>query len=525
MAGTAALATSAAVTIGCGESAERAAAAVLPARTSTSAPAPDRLAARELDGASGAMAAVAARIKPSVVFVTAAEQVPPAEAAREELALPPGIPPEFAPFFGLPPGGARPRRPRRDLSMISAGSGVIVSPDGYVLTNHHVVDGAQRVTVRLLDRREFRARVVGGDPTTDVAVLKLDAPNLVAAPLGDSDSANVGEWVLAVGNPLGDNLTFTVTSGIVSAKGRALDLPGSSAQTIQDFIQTDAAINPGNSGGPLVNTRGEVIGINAAIASPTGSYAGYGFAVPINLARAVMEQIVTHGRVSRAELGVAVRDATTEDAAYVGLPEIRGVVVNDISPGDSAARAAGLKVGDVIIAVDGRRTDYVAQLQEAIAFRQPGQTVRVDVARRGGQRAALEIPLRGAKGEASRDGRDSTASSAVADSTREASSVLLGVRVESVGEATARRLKLPPDARGVLVVDVLDSGPLAGRLVGVEDGGPDVIASFEGTPVRTPEALRDAARSVGRGTVVTLRVYNAPSQTWRIERVRLGGDS
>ena len=210
----------------------------------------------------------------------------------------PGMPPEFQQFFrGLPiiPDTPRPRG-------TSSGSGFVVSADGYILTNSHVIDGADRVTVRLLDRREFRAKVVGRDPTTDVAVVKIDATGITPAKLGDSDAARVGEWVLAVGNPLGENLAFTVTQGIISAKGRGqLALPTSSPRSIQDFIRTDAAINPGNSGGPLVNVRGEVIGINTAIASPTGFNADYGFAVPISLARAVMDQ--THQDRARRACG------------------------------------------------------------------------------------------------------------------------------------------------------------------------------------------------------------------------------
>ena len=185
-----------------------------------------------------------------------------------------------------------------------SGSGFVVSSDGYILTNNHVVEGAEQVTVRLLDRREFKAKVIGTDPNTDVAVLKIDAKGLPPVALGNSDDARVGEWVLAIGNPLGEGLTFTVTSGIVSAKGRALNgLPGRGQGSIQDFIQTDAAINPGNSGGPLVSVRGEVIGINSAIASETGFYSGYGFAIPINLARTVMNQLIETGSVHRAALG------------------------------------------------------------------------------------------------------------------------------------------------------------------------------------------------------------------------------
>ena len=336
---------------------------------------------------SEAFATVAARVKPSVVYITARQSAQPVRARQM-----PQLPPEFREFFGFPgfPRGGEPgAAPRAEAS----GSGFIISSDGYILTNAHVVDGAERVTVRLLDRREFEAKVVGADPGTDVAVLKVEATGLTPAKLGDSDAARVGEWVLAVGNPLGENLTFTVTSGIISAKGRALNLPNSSASSIQDYIQTDAAINPGNSGGPLVNIRGEVIGINTAIASPTGSYAGYGFAVPIDLARQVKDQLVANGHVERAALGIMVRDASPADADSVGLPAARGVVVQDFGE-DSPAREAGLRPGDVIVAVDGEPVDYVGQLQERIAFREPGSVVALEVARRDGARATVRVELR-----------------------------------------------------------------------------------------------------------------------------------
>src|SRR6266702_1387303 len=193
--------------------------------------------------------------------------------------------------------------------------GFIRSSDGYILTNNHVVAGADKVTVRLYDKREFTAKVVGTDPNTDVAVIKIDARGLPGVAFGNSDSARVGEWVLAIGNPLGEAFAFTVTAGIVSAKGRLLAGLQQTRYAIQDFIQTDAAINPGNSGGPLVNIRGQVIGINSAIASETGFYAGYGFAIPINLARTVMDQLVKSGHVERAVMGIAIRDANQDDAA------------------------------------------------------------------------------------------------------------------------------------------------------------------------------------------------------------------
>ena len=318
------------------------------------APAPTPAVAKLAD-LSEAFATVAARVKPSVVYIIATEDANAAarHGERQRPQQAPGleqVPPEFRRFFQMPEGQA-PQRPRRS---VASGSGFIVSADGYILTNNHVVDGASDVRVRLLDRREFKAKVVGRDPNTDVAVIKIDASDLTPAPLGDSEASRVGEWVLAVGNPLGENLTFTVTQGIISAKGRALGMPGQSRQTIQDFIQTDAAINPGNSGGPLVNVRGEVIGINSAIESPTGYNTGYGFAVPINLARSVMGQIIKSGHVQRAALGISVRDAGADDAAYVGQKQIGGVLVEDFSDKSSPAATAGLQPGDVIVAVDGK---------------------------------------------------------------------------------------------------------------------------------------------------------------------------
>jgi serine protease Do len=415
-----------------------------------------------------------------------------------------------------------PQAPRgRSRGGIASGSGFVVSNDGFILTNNHVVDGASEVTVRLLDRREFKARVVGRDPNTDVAVLKIDAKNLTAAPLGNSDASRVGEWVLAVGNPLGENLTFTVTQGIISAKGRALALPGQSQHTIQDFIQTDAAINPGNSGGPLVNVHGEVVGINSAIESPTGYNAGYGFAVPINLARAVMGQIIKSGKVERVALGIAVRDASADDAAYVGLDEIRGVLVQDFGDATSPAQKAGMQAGDVIVSIDGKRVDYVAQLQEAIAFRSPGDVATVEVARKGGKRVTLRIPLQRVSEQttetASRSDDDRSS-----DDSRGSSAPKLGVKVAPVDAATARQLQLSSDVQGVLVTDVEDGSSASSHLATPSTGGPDIILSVEGAAVRTPEELRAALGQVKAGEIVSLRVYNVPAKSKRIERVRVG---
>ena len=483
---------------------------------------PGSAAVAQLQSLSDAFATVAARVRPSVVFITA-KQAPRTVAQQrgQQRSAPemPGLPPELRRFFDIPGMPDGPNAPRGGGT--AAGSGFVVSGDGYVLTNAHVVENASKVTVRLLDRREFTARVVGTDPATDVAVLKIDATGLTPAPLGDSDASRVGEWVLAVGNPLGENLTFTVTQGIISAKGRALDLPNRSQASIQDFIQTDAAINPGNSGGPLVNVRGEVIGINSAIASPTGYNAGYGFAVPINLARAVMSQIQQGGRVERAALGVLVRDATTDDAAYVGLSDNRGVLVQDFSGDDSPAKRAGLQPGDVIVSVGGHQVDYVAQLQEAIAFRKPGDVVDVEVARKGGARATVRVPLQRAPAQRT---ASSDASPRETPRRESASSTVpsLGITVEPTDDAAVRELQLPPDVRGVVVTDVSESSPAAGRLATPSTGGPDIILSVEGTPVRTVDALRTALRSAKPGEIVTLRLYNVPQKNRRVERVRVG---
>ncbi|HEY0780278.1 MAG TPA: Do family serine endopeptidase [Gemmatirosa sp.] len=481
-----------------------------------------------LEELNDAFASVAARVKPSVVYIVATERPRAvAQLGDGDGQTLPGIPPEFAPFFrqfggpqGMQAPGGRLPRGGTPHGAIGAGSGFIVSSDGYILTNNHVVADAERVTVRLLDRREYTARVVGTDPTTDVAVLKIDATGLTPAPLGDSDAARVGEWVLAVGNPMGERLSFTVTQGIISAKGRALDLPNSSARSIQDFIQTDAAINPGNSGGPLVNVRGEVIGINSAIASTTGSYTGYGFAVPMTLAHKVMDQLIAHGHVTRAALGVSVRDAGADDATYVGLPSARGVLVQDFADDQSPARRAGLQAGDVIIAVDGQPVDYVSQLQERVAFRSPGDVVTLEVARKGGARAAVRVPLQSV---ADRGTRTASADAPAAGDDSRAPVRGLGIQVAPLDAATADQLQLPSDARGVIVAGVQDGSPASGRLAEPGSGGPDVIVGVEDAPVHSPAELRAALGRYHAGDVVTLHVYNAPAQQRRLERVRIAG--
>ena len=481
-------------------------------RTEAEAPAP-LPGAEGLQSLSEAFAAVAETVKPSVVYIKSG-RTPRETADRGDRhpQLPPG-------FEDLLP---RLRIPQLPEFQENSGSGFIVSRDGYILTNDHVVGGSDKVTVRLLDRREFTAKVVGTDPTTDLAVIKIDANDLTPAPLGDSDAARVGEWVLAVGNPLGENLTFTVTSGIISAKGRSLSLPTLSDRSIQDFIQTDAAINPGNSGGPLVSVRGQVVGVNSAIASRTGFFSGYGFAIPINLARRVMDQLIKNGEVRRAALGVSVRNASANDAAYVGLPDVRGVLVEDFGGESSPARAAGLQPGDIIISVDGKPVDYVAQLQQQIAFRQAGDQVKVEVARKGGVRKTYSIKLQELPGSAAVAGRDDEDGDSTADPTGAASVGKLGVTVAPVTENDAARFQLGREQRGVLVTEVRPGGPSWNELVDGDRGGPDVILEVEGKPVQSPAELRKALEGLKPGEIVSLRVYNTQAKSRRVERIRLG---
>jgi serine protease Do len=460
---------------------------------------------------SEAFASVAELVKPSVVYIKSGRR---AELNRELPRM--QVPPGFERFFrDFPPFQQEPRFQE------GSGSGFIVSKDGYILTNNHVVDGSDQVTVRLLDRREFKAKIIGTDPNTDLAVLKIDAKNLVPAPLGSSDAARVGEWVLAVGNPLGENLTFTVTSGIISAKGRTLALPGQSERSIQDFIQTDAAINPGNSGGPLVSMRGQVIGVNSAIASQTGFYSGYGFAIPIDLARKVMDQLISSGRVHRAALGITVQNATANDAAYVGLPDIRGVLVQDFTE-DSPARKAGIQPGDIIISVDGKPVEYVGQLQQQVGFRKPGEKIKVQVARKGGVRKTYEVPLQEVTSPRELARGNTGSDDAGTSEEGEATIDLLGLTVQPLDQNAVQQLELEADQRGVLVTRVIPGGPAYGEVAEPGRGGPDIILELEGKPVRTPAELKQALMQYKAGDIVSLRIYNPQAKARRIERIRLG---
>ena len=285
------------------------------------------------------------------------------------------------------------QRPAPQNMPSGSGSGVILSEDGYIVTNHHVIKGADVIEIGLNDNRTFSAQLVGSDPTTDIAVLKIESSGLKALDWGDSDAVQVGDWVLAVGNPF--DLTSTVTAGIVSAKARDIQLLRPDFDRalfpIESFIQTDAAVNPGNSGGALVSDRGDLIGINTAIASRTGSYAGYAFAVPSSLAQKVARDLIEFGAVQRAFLGVNIQPVTEDIAERLALPAVSGVLVSGVTD-ESGARAAGIQVGDVILSVAGTPTPSLPQLLERVNRFRPGQSAVVEVWR-GERMRKLEVEL------------------------------------------------------------------------------------------------------------------------------------
>jgi len=266
---------------------------------------------------------------------------------------------------------------RYNTPVIATGSGVIISPDGYIVTNNHVVQEASKLEITLNDRRSFKAKVIGRDPTTDLALIKIDVDDLPYLVYGNSDNLKVGEWVLAVGNPF--NLTSTVTAGIVSAKARNINILGE-VSAIESFIQTDAVVNRGNSGGALVNTEGELIGINAAIASNTGSYTGYSFAIPVNIVKKVIEDIRNYGEIQRAYLGISFQEIDSKLAEEKGLSEVKGIYVQEVLE-DGAASEAGIKQGDVIVSVNDVQINSKAALLETIGTQRPGDKVRVMVMR------------------------------------------------------------------------------------------------------------------------------------------------
>jgi len=400
------------------------------------------------------------------------------------------IPPELrgTPFEGMFGGGQMRVPPQQ-----GSGSGFIISSDGFVVTNNHVVDDAARVKVVLNDKREYDARVVGRDPNTDIAVVKIEGRGLPTVRLGDSDQLETGDWVLALGYPL--QLGQTTTAGIVSAKGRSIgimDRSNGATNPLEHYIQTDAAINPGNSGGPLIDLQGRVIGVNSAIASPTGYYSGYGFAVPINVARRVADDLVKYGVVHRPKMGVEIRDVTTADAEVFKLPAPDGAVV--ASEPQDGARAAGLQMGDVIVAIDDRPVASTGDVMEAVMRKAPGESVKVDYIRYGDRRSATLRLGEMARQAAARPGADSDAAGDDGTADR------VGFRAQQMTPQIATQLK-STRSDGVVVSAVDPQGPVAGLLApGL------VIERFNGREIASEADLRAAIGALRGGQVASLTV-------------------
>lgn len=366
--------------------------------------------------------------------------------------------------------------------MSASGSGVILSTDGLIVTNHHVVEDGEDIRVTLYDKREFSARLLGADPSTDLALLQIEAPDLQHIAFGNSDSLQVGEWVLAVGNPF--NLESTVTAGIVSAKGRSIDIL-EGQDRIESFIQTDAVVNPGNSGGALINTRGELIGINTAIMTQSGRYEGYSFAVPSNLARKVIEDLRDYGAVQRGLLGVYIEPLSVETAQSLGLPSAEGVRITRITPG-SGASDAGLQRDDVILQVNGLTTRSMSEMQEQVGRYRPGNTLHI-IFWRNGQRKSTRVQLK--------DKRNSTA---IAKAYDDQLLRQLGMELRNLSEQEKADLK----RTGVRVVSVRRRS-----IIEATNLRPDfIITRVNDKPVANVEQLLDALQGV-EGSRVTLRGF------------------
>jgi serine protease Do len=429
-----------------------------------------------------AFEAAAAKVNPSVVPIFS-EQVTKVE-------NPFGFPDDpfrqffgdnfFRRFFGQVPQG------EQKETIHSLGSGVIVSADGYILTNNHVVKGADKLTVVLGDKKKYTAKIIGTDPQTDVAVIKIDAKNLPKAVLGNSDEVSVGEWVIAVGNPF--QLMHTVTAGIISAKGRS----SVNLADFEDFIQTDASINPGNSGGALADLDGNVIGINTAILSPSGDggNVGIGFAIPINMAKSVMNELITKGKVTRGYIGIVLQNVDEDLAKALKLKSAQGVLVGDVTPG-SPGDKAGIKRGDVIIKFEGKKIESSEELRNLVAEREPGTSVAISLLRDGKETDVTVVLGERPKELASSGGKS--------EKPEERTSKKLGLSIQTLTPELAKQFGYQND-HGVVVSDVVAGSPA--EEAGIQRG--DLIREVNRSEVRSVEDFNRATEHLRSGDSIAL---------------------
>jgi serine protease Do len=463
-----------------------------PKAASLNVPVDEKPITRELGGRNS-FAPVVQKVTPAVVKITTATRIHNTAYSGRGPGTQPGMDDLMRRFFGddfegqMPRHNFRgPRMPRQE----GLGSGVVITKDGYILTNNHVVDGADEVKVALQDGREFTAKVMGRDPKSDVAIVKIDGKDLPTIPVADSDKVEVGDVVLAIGNPFG--IGQTVTTGIVSATGRG----GAIGLDYEDFIQTDAAINPGNSGGALVDSQGRLIGINTAILSRSGGNQGIGFAIPSNLARDVAQSLVRDGRVTRGYLGVMIQDVNPALAKEFNLKDNTGALVSDITE-NSPAEKAGLKEGDVIVEFNGKKVTDSRHLKLEVARVQPGESVPLKVLRDGATKdlhvAVKEMP-----------GQERLAKGDRSDNEKDDNGTLNGVTVGDLDRQSRQQYELPANIKGVVVTDVAPDS--AAAEAGLKPG--DVIQEINRKSVKTAEeAVRMTEKSTDNKRTL-LRVWS-----------------
>jgi len=409
-------------------------------------------------------------------------------------------------FFGMPqqPGGPDDRSPKRNIPL-GGGSGFIIAKQGYVFTNAHVVEGADIVKVTLSNKKTYAAKIIGVDKKVDVAVVQIEAPadELRPADFGDSRKLQIGEWVMAIGNPFA--LQNTVTTGIVSAKGRRDQMTGN--DSYQDFIQTDAAVNPGNSGGPLVNLRGEVIGINSSIYTRTGGYMGVSFAIPINMAAKVAEDLIYEGKVTRGYLGIGIDNLDENLAGAMGLPNAQGSLVREVMPNSPGAKG-GIKQGDIVLKIDGTQVLDASHLRNLVADLRPTQKYGFEIWR-DGKKMTLDIKMGSKPDDGAEMGNEESAPSDGEDASGGFSSRRLGLRFGMVDADARTRYELPAEVSGAVVLEIQDGSPAAEN--GLVEGM--VITHFKRkqdpsfVAIKQSKQLLDAMKSLASGENIAFKVF------------------
>jgi serine protease Do len=467
-----------------------------PTRAVAAAPAPAAVALDDnsvnaLLSLDKAMEALASRVTPAVVNITVTSKTEPRKGQAE---IPQDMQQFFGPFGGQFFGPQGPQQPRIEHGL---GSGVIISPDGYVVTNNHVVEGAVDIRVTMSDRRILNAKLIGTDPLTDLAVLKLEGSNFPNVPMGDSTDLHPGQSVLAFGNPYG--FRFTVTRGIISALNRP-NLSDSDRRKPGEFIQTDAAINPGNSGGPLVNARGEVIGINTFLVSPSGTFSGMGFAIPTQIVKPTVSELIKSGKVSHGYMGIGIADVTPENSKFFDVNKAQGAVVTQVQPDDPGSKA-GLKIGDVITGIDGQNVNDAGQLQVEVGQRQPGTIIKLDIVRDG---KAMTLPV--TLGDMDKHGEGEQSASAEHEKPR------WGIGLAELTPDVRQQIQVPGEVHGAVIENVQPGSPADNA--GLQRG--DVIVQVDRKPMNSASDVAQALKSVPAGQDALVLVWSNGGSTFRV---------